>query len=230
MTALFGWEWVEVSLENYISLHIICDRLFLFFFHILHILPEFQPLARSTWALHHLRPLHEAAASSGSAKDEPQKSFDVSNERGFHWFRLVFCPLDCYSSTSGHAQTTHGYIFKSWAIKSAKSFSNCVWWDTLPVQSFQKKKSGALAPSLQEFSWNWGCHNAESHLGRGRASKMRAVFDSWVPHSQKHGTLSGYLFVFLSLRHFSWRIDVPKKCDLQVNSPCSSVAISRTYV
>ena len=45
-------------------------------FSILHILPEFQPLARSTWALHHLRPLHEAAASSGSAKDEPQRSFE----------------------------------------------------------------------------------------------------------------------------------------------------------
>lgn len=81
-------------------------------------------------------------------------------------------------------KTMHGYIFKA-----------CCGWDTLAM-------SGALA------RWNWGCHNAESHLGRGRASKMRAVFDSWE-HSQKHFTaITRYLW--LSLRYVSWRIDVQK--------------------
>ena len=229
MTALFGWEWVEV-------LHITCDR----FFSYLAYLARVSASGKVHLGFASSAPPARSSRVKRKRKGRASKEFrcvqwvigfcpNATSNCGFHWFRLVFCPLDCQSSTSGHAQTTRGYIFKSWAIKSVKNFSNCVW-DTLPVQSFQKEKSGALAPSLQEFSWNWGCHNAESHLGRGRASKMRAVFDSWVPHSQKHGTLSGYLFVFLSLRHISWRIDVPKKCDLQVNSPCSSVAISKTYV
>ena len=110
-------------------------------------------------------------------------------------------------------KTMHGYIFKATVFKG---------WDTLAM-------SGALA------RWNWGCHNAESHLGRGRASKMRAVFDSWEPHSQKHFTaitryLSISLYLWLSLAisgYLSVKIVeelMYKKCDLQVNSPCSSVA------
>ena len=36
---------------------------------------DLWPLAKSTGAWHHLLPLHEAAASSGSARDEPQPRF-----------------------------------------------------------------------------------------------------------------------------------------------------------
>lgn len=107
-------------------------------------------------------------------------------------------------------KTMHGYIFKATVFKG---------WDTLAM-------SGALA------RWNWGCHNAESHLGRGRASKMRAVFDSSraaQPETlHRYHTLSLYLSLSLAISgYLSVKIVeelMYKKCDLQVNSPCSSVA------